>query len=481
MPGSMTITNVRHLDLTSGIVGEPTDLHITGGMITRMAPERARVINADGAVIMPGLWDAHVHMSQWATSSRWVDVSAGSSALEVAAILAGKIDGVHDDVVIGFGFRDSTWPTPPTAEALDAVTGQRPCVLISGDVHSVWANSAAIARFGLGDCDGVLREEPAFALQRRLQQVSDDTLDQWVADAACRAAELGIVGIYDFTMEWNIGHWARRFDKGFGTLCIRAATYPKWLDQFEEEGLHGGDLLGTDLFAVGPLKVITDGSLSSGTAWCHDPYGTHDHGVATVDLPELVELMGRARAARLECAVHAIGDRALAQALDAYTETGARGSIEHAQLVRPEDVTRMADLGIRASVQPAHLLDDRDAMDMLWADRGEHAFPLRSLRDAGVELAFGSDAPVAPLDPWLAVEAAVRRSGDQRAPWHAEQKLAISEALLASTRGVKSLVVGAEADIVLLDRNPFEAAETELRRVRPVLTMVGGHITCDKL
>ena len=492
MPGLLHLTNVRLLDLATGAVGEPTDLHVAGEVITRVPNPGATTIDCRGGIVMPGLWDAHVHMSQWATCARWVDVSTADSALEVAAIIAEAADRVDDEVLIGFGFRDSTWPHPASAQALDAVTGNRPCAIISGDVHSVWVNSAAIQHFGLGDCDGMLREEAAFDLQTRLQQVDDAVLDQWITQAANRAAELGVVGIVDLTMDWNIGHWQRRFSQGFRTLCVRAATYPQFLDRLVEEGFRGGQVLDEDkLLAVGPLKVISDGALSSGTAWCHEPYMSATRraeedeiagaGACNVPLDELVELMARANQQGLQCAVHAIGDRALTQALDAFEETGALGSIEHAQLVRPDDIERMAELGLRASVQPAHLLDDRPILDELWADRAENAFPLRSLADAGVEVVLGSDAPVAPLDPWLAIEAAVRRASGDDEPWHPEQQLTLSQALLASTRGVGALVAGAEADLIVLDQNPFEVPVEQLHTMRPVLTVVGGHITCDKL
>lgn len=475
----LTLRHARLLDLVTGQVAEPTDLHVSGDLLRRSAPERARVIDLDGGIVMPGLWDAHVHMNQWAACSRWVDVSAAGNAHHAAQIVGQALGDHRDEVLVGFGFRDSTWANPPTASDLDEVTGERPVVLISGDVHSVWLNSAAMARFGVSSGDGVLRETAAFELQQRLDQVSEDVMDEWVVEASQRAAERGVVGIVDMTMDWTIGHWQRRFDAGFHALCVRAGTYPGWLDRLLQEGLRGAQVLTDDrLLAVGPLKVITDGSLGSGTAWCHQPYGLQaTTGRCSVNMDELTGLMHRAASVGLECAVHAIGDAAITQALDAFAETGVGGSIEHAQLVLPDDISRMAELGVRASVQPAHLLDDRDALDTLWPDRAEHAFPLASLQAAGVQLTLGSDAPVAPLDPWLAIEAAVRRARAEDEPWHPEQSLTLSEALLASCRGVRSLVPGAEADLVVLAENPFTLDTRELRGIRPLLTMVGGHLT----
>ena len=138
-------------------------------------------------------------------------------------------------------------------------------------------------------------------------------------------------------------------------------------------------------------------------------------------------------------AIHAIGDAALELAMDAFEATGARGSIEHAQLITTRELRRMARLGISASVQPAHLLDDRDTTIQIWPDRADRCFAFRSMLDQGVELRLGSDAPVAPLDPWLAMAAAVHRSADEREPWHPEQALTASEALAASTDGQATL------------------------------------------
>lgn len=180
---------------------------------------------------------------------------------------------------------------------------------------------------------------------------------------------------------------------------------------------------------MGPLKIISDGSLGSRTAWTHEPYtdgaASPDHpcGQANYSAADLVGLLAQARECGLEVALHAIGDRAVGAAIDAFAATGARGSIEHAQLISRADARRLATLGVRASVQPAHLLDDRDLTDRVWGERGSMAFAVRDLLRAGVDLRLGSDAPVAPLDPWLAMATAVHRSGDERPAWHPEQSI----------------------------------------------------------
>ena len=254
-------------------------------------------------------------------------------------------------------------------------------------------------------------------------------------------------------------------------------------------GLRTGDPLpgGGGLIAMGPLKVISDGSLNTRTAWCHQPYADagndpHPYGLPNLTADELVGVMRRATDAGLRMALHAIGDAAVTAGLDAYAATGATGTIEHAQLTAVEDVRRMGRLGIVASVQPAHLLDDRDVTAACWPDRAERCFMLRSMLDAGVRLALGSDAPVAPLDPWLAMAAAVHRSADAREPWNPAEALTPAQALAASTDGATTVRAGSPADLVLLDADPLATrgdtadAAARLRTMPVAATLVGGRV-----
>jgi predicted amidohydrolase YtcJ len=176
-------------------------------------------------------------------------------------------------------------------------------------------------------------------------------------------------------------------------------------------------------------------------------------------------------------------DRANSLALQAFAATGAHGSIEHAQLIDRSDLARFAALGVTASVQPEHALDDRDVADHHWAGRTDRAFVLRSLLDAGARLAFGSDAPVAPLDPWVAIAAASARTRDDRPPWHPEQAITVAEAVAASTgagavRGDRARIeVGAVADLAVLDSDPYTCSAAALRALPVAGTLLGGEWT----
>ena len=459
---------------------EPVDVLIRDGLIVDIAPTGAivltgRVLDAQGAWALPGLWDNHVHAVQWALASDRKRLGGAATAREAAALMASVAVGA-DGRRIGTGFRDALWPDAPELAVLDAATADAPTYLINADVHSVWLNSAALAREGYRTPDGVLREEDAFEISRRLDSVDPDHADVAVRAAGAQAAARGITGLVDFDMAWNAEAWARRIAAGFDAHRVEFAVYPMDLDRAIDAGLRTGDALGRDgLATMGRLKVISDGSLGTRTAACSHPYPGEGHGMMTVEQPELIELLTRATGAGLEASVHAIGDRAAASALDAFALAGAAGTIEHAQLLRHSDLSRMARLGLVASVQPQHALDDRDMAARLWADQTGIAYPLASLLRSGVELRLGSDAPVSPLDPWAAIAAAVSRTDDAREPLHPEERLSVDEAIAASVR--TAVRPGDRADLVVCDADPRSADGEQLRRMPVHATLLGGRVT----
>lgn len=471
-------------------VPAPVDLRIEAGRTTAIAPAGTlapvrgeETVALGGRWVVPGLWDAHVHLVQQALAARRLDVSGASSAVETADLVAAHLvrasaesDGADSvdsgenpstATVVGFGFRDATWPDLPTAALLDRAAGGRAVVLVSGDLHCGWFSTAALARFGLvADGTGLVREDEFLPIAGDLDDADDVLRDAWVRQATRAAARRGVVGVRDFEAEHPLS-WARRASGGPIALRVRAGVWPQFLDETLQAGRRTGDALpssprdavGQALLTAGPLKVITDGSLNTRTAYCHDPYpGTQDRGVLTYAAEELRDLMSRAHAGGMTSAIHAIGDDACGLALDAFEATGARGSIEHAQLLTSGDVPRFAALGVVASVQPAHLLDDREVAEELWPGRTERAYALASLLATSARLALGSDAPVAPLDPWLAMAAAVHRTGDDRPAWHGEQSIGATAALAASTDGHGTTPsVGDVADLAICDVDPLLA------------------------
>ena len=256
------------------------------------------------------------------------------------------------------------------------------------------------------------------------------------------------------------------------------------MDELTRLGIRSG--FGDEWLRVGYLKAFMDGTLGSQTARLLD-----GSGVEITSRAELAEIIRRGASAGLPVAVHAIGDLANREALDAFEETRAdweplrlRHRIEHAQLLAPDDVARFADLGVTASVQFSHAPSDRDLAERFWADRVDGSYAYRSLLDAGALLVNGSDAPIEELDPWAGIVAGVRRTFDDRPPWRPEQAVTIEEALAATTvnpawlagdeRRRGRLLPGFLADLVVLDRDPFDLPPEELPDVRVVATMTGG-------
>ena len=263
-----------------------------------------------------------------------------------------------------------------------------------------------------------------------------------------------------------LGLWQRLADAAALTLRVWQSIPADRVEHAHELGLRSG--FGDDLLTLGYLKVFMDGTLGSQTALLLD-----GSGVQITSGEELAEIVRRGAACGFPVAVHAIGDRANRDALDAFEQTrsiwqplGLRQRIEHAQLLAPEDVGRFATIGVAASVQFSHAPSDRDIADRDWAGLTDGAYAFRSLLDSGATIANGSDAPIEELDPLAGIRAGVRRTIDERPAWHPEQALTVDEAFHATCvapawlshdeRRRGRLVPGMLADLVVLDRDPWD-------------------------
>ena len=480
--------NLINIAVDNGVVSALDFIGQTTSITLPSVTQAARVSQGDDSVIdlggrwiIPGLWDSHVHMGQWAQKRHRLDLVSAATVDDVLRRVGERTLSESGDIV-GFGWRPAEISGEPTRAGLDAVTGDRPTYLFSVDLHSVWVNSAGFSAHGMTPTEsGVVTERACFELSKLASVITEDVLDLWVDEVAREAAARGVVGIVDMEMASNARHWRRRIGKGTDVLRVEAAMYAEHLDEAIESGMRTGDTVASThgLLRVGPLKIILDGSLGSQTARCFDVYpgatGPAARGVLNLSFPDLAGVMGRAWAAGLEPAVHAIGDEAVTVALDGFDAVECVGSIEHAQLVRSEDMARFAELEVTASVQPAHLLDDRVVADRLWPGRTAQAFALRQMLEAGVDVRFGSDAPVSALDPWLAIAAAVHRAAAGDEPWHAAEQLNAEEAIRASVRS--TLAVGQPADFAVLDADPFDVSPTELATMPVSATFLGGRTT----
>ena len=503
MNESLCIRNVR----ASGF-NEPVDMVIRNGGITAIAPGAAGrnqdldAFDAEGMWIIPGLWDCHTHFTQWSYTLGRLDLIEARSAHEAMDMLRGHVSQLRSEgrldpnrYVVGMRFRHSLWADDeqPTLAAIDAVAGNQPVALSSADMHCGWVNSAAARKLGVqvGE-SGLVGELEWFDAYCRLDDApgAAEELDRLLREAEHDAAGKGVVGIRDYEMAENINTWIGRFANGINGLRVQAGVYPERLHQAIDDGWHTGDELpgSNGLGHVGAMKLISDGSLNTRSAYCSTPYsGIEPETFGTMSYtPEQIEsYMFVAAKHSFDIACHAIGDEANTIVLDCAERTGARGSIEHAQMLKPVDIPRFAKLGLAASIQPQHAMDDRDVITRFWGHPAGIPYAFRALHDAGTRLLMGSDAPVAPLDPWMAISAAVfGTENSKREPFQPEQCLDFGTALASSTQvGRERLKAGDAADLVLLDRDPSTVGTPEEMRAMPrhvQATMLAGRWTYRK-
>jgi predicted amidohydrolase YtcJ len=471
---------------------------IAGGVGTHEtalpSPER---VDLGGRCVVPAFSDAHVHFPTWSLARR--DVRLDGAASRAEALDRVREHRPRGPWVRGTGWRDADWESPPTRAALDEVTGAAPAALWSKDYHSLWLNSAALAlaggdlevpggvveRDGAGEPTGVLREESAWRFRERFVAVSED---EWVAatrEGIQVANARGVAAVHDKDGWLGAAAIFGRIHEREGLTLRVWQSFPH--ERVEElAALPLRSRVGDDYLRLGYLKAFMDGTLGSRTAWL-----LNGSGVRITGGDELAEIVRAGARAGWPVAVHAIGDRANREALDAFEATraewaplGLRQRIEHAQCVDPADVARFAALGVACSVQFSHAPSDRDLADRLWTGRTAGAYAYRSLLDSGAVLANGSDAPVEELDPLAGIRAGVLRTIDDRPAWHPEQALTVEQALVASTvapawlagdeRRRGKLLPGYLADLVVLNRDPVTCPPDELESIEVVATMVGG-------
>jgi predicted amidohydrolase YtcJ len=466
------------------------------------APER---VDLGGRCVVPGFADSHVHFPTWALAQAEVRLEGTSSLEEAVARVRYTLPAAPPGGWLrGRGWRSGDWSpaVEPTKDALDAIAPDRPVALMARDSHSVWLNSAALARADgdlqvpggvveldeRGDPTGVLREESCWHFRDRYIETSDDEYVEAMRAGLKLAASRGVTSIHDKD-GWlgALRFWQRLDGEGALTLRVWQSLPAEKAPELAEVDVRSG--LGGPLLRLGYLKAFMDGTLGSQTARMLD-----GSGVEITSREGLEEHIRLGASAGFPLAVHAIGDRANREALDAFEATrdvwqplGLRQRIEHAQLLAPEDIARFAELGVAASVQFSHAPSDRDLADRFWGDTASEPYAFRSLLDSGAVLANGSDAPIEELDPLAGIRAGVLRTLDDRGPWRAEQALTVEQALHAATvapawlardeRRRGRLVPGFLADLVLLDRDPLACEPDELPEVRVVATMVGGSWT----
>ncbi|WP_459886587.1 amidohydrolase [Halostagnicola bangensis] len=493
---------------------------VRDGEIVRLGPTReiaflegveTDVIDCDGRVVLPGFIDAHTHMENLGRSMVHADL-AGASTREAALERLSEQATANDrEWILGFGYDESDWNESRylTREDLDAVSDERPVIAVRVDMHTASLNTVALEKLADamaatdietegGEPTGVVLEEATDAVWEAIEPDYAETREL-VTAAISRASELGVTCVHDMNRQSASPRVYRDLEASGDLECRVRLNY--WSDHLEsavDVGLATN--AGSEFIRTGSIKTFTDGSIGGRTAKVSEPYADgsaagsrDDHagdgncGQWVVDPAELEDLATRADDAGFQLSVHAIGDEAIEETISVLETTtdpaGSRHRIEHAELASDDAIERMAKAGIIASVQPnfhqwageGGLYDQR-----LGQSRRRRSNRLRTMLEAGVALAFGSDCM--PLDPLLGVHHAVN------APAEA-QRLPVTEALRAYTLGgayagfdedrLGTLEVGKRADLVVLEASPWEQSD-RIEEIDVSMTVVDGEAIFER-
>jgi predicted amidohydrolase YtcJ len=479
------------------------------------AGPRAEAIDLRGRTVIPGLTDAHLHFLWYAVGLSRPNLDGARSLSEALDRLRAALPVAPPGAwILGSGWNHEDWGRPifPCRQDLDALTPDRPVALRRKDGHSVWVNSLALERAGIaattadppggvidrdeyGDPTGILRENAVDLLLAHVPQPGPGSLRLALKAGIARAHAAGLTGIHDMEGPEALSLFQESHARGELKLRVTMQLPSGSLDHALALGLRTG--LGDDMVRIGHLKLFADGSLGSQTAWMLEPFAGQpgNTGVATTPPEVLEHMVERAARGGIACAIHAIGDRANRQSLDILQRVGAgpfcdlRHRLEHVQLLHPDDLPRLAQLGVVASMQPVHATSDRDMADRLWGDRCRYAYAWRGLLDSGAVLAFGSDCPVEGLDPLQGIYAAVTRkraAEPDGEPWYPEQRLTVEEAVRAFTWGAAyacgqehrlgTVTPGKLADLVVLSQEIFASTPESILTARIDYTIVGGEV-----
>ena len=468
-----------------------------------------------GRTLIPGLIDAHGHVMGLGLSLMTLDLSETRSLDEALAAIR-KYAAANPDMpwIIGRGWNQEKWGLGrfPTAADIDAVEAARPVWLERVDGHAGWANSAAMAAAKItaatkapeggriemagGKPSGVFVDAAAALIDAARPKPLARDLDRAFLLAQAKLIEQGITAIAD--MGTTIEDWqAYRRAGDRRQLTVRILSYGHDVDDMALiAGPEPTPWLYDDRLRMVGVKLYLDGALGSRGAWLKAPYADApgQKGLPLLTPAQLRNKMVRASMDRFQVAIHAIGDAANAEALDAIADLNAdlpgerRWRIEHAQIVDPADIPRFKQLGVIASMQPIHQPSDRlMAEARLGPERLKGAYAWRSLENAGVRLAFGSDVPVEGANPFPGIAAAISRTDAAGQPfggWHPEEAVSRESALDGFTRTAAyaafaedrlgTLMPGMRADFLIVDSDPLLASPDEIRRMTPLETWIGG-------
>ncbi len=476
--------------------------------------------NLGGKTVIPGMTDAHIHWLWTARTLHEVDVfEVPTREMAVQRVAERVATTPPGEWIVGQGWTQDNWPDKafPSAGDLDVVAPDHPVYLRAKSAHAFWVNSRALALCGIGantpdpaggvigrdehgNPNGLLFEMASRLITQHIPPMPVDRVADLMQEAQKLALACGLTGIHDFDGPDSLRALQVVRERGALALRVVKNINKEWIQHAQELGIRWG--FGDAWIRIGALKMFADGALGPRTAWMIDPYEgePENRGVCVVSPEELLHTASAASAAGIPSTIHAIGDRAVREVLNVFAtlrqQEAARGEtphqrrhrIEHVQLIHPDDVHRLAELHLIASMQPSHATSDHRMADAYWGERSRLAYNARIQIDQGVVMAFGSDSPVEPFEPLEGIHAAVTRRRPDGSPgengWYPELRLTVDEALRGYTVGAAyaagmerqlgKLAPGFLADLVVLDHDLFTVAPEQIREILVLATMVDG-------
>jgi len=488
------------------------------GLLESLAHGRVEKQDMQGKTILPGLTDAHLHIQNYALSLAKIDCETKTKDECLRRVAERAKKARPGEWILGHGWNHNEWSTDgelPTAADLDALVPNNPIYLTAKSLHAAWANTSAMNLAGITEStpnpkDGVIHRDSTGRATGALLETSMSLVDsilpepsvEEIADAIEKAQpilwKMGLTGVHDFDRRASFMALQQLHAQGKLKLRVNKNIPVDSLDHASELGLRTG--FGDDWLWIGSVKAFMDGALGPRTAAMFQPYlnEPENRGILNMDGEELFEHCRRAVDVGLSMTVHAIGDRANHEVLNAYEQLRKyekkkglphlRHRIEHVQILHPDDAPRFAQLNVIASMQPIHAPSDMLTADRLWGERSAFAYAWRTQLNYGAHLAFGSDAPVESPNPFWGLHAAVTRRRADGTPstegWYPEQKLTLAEALSAFTFGA-AYAANAEhrlgklaenylADLIVLEQDIFSSDPNDLLTMSASATMVNG-------
>jgi predicted amidohydrolase YtcJ len=477
--------------------------------------QNAVITNLEQRTILPGLTDAHIHLSLYALNLQRVNCETNTMQECLDKVQEkGKLIS-PGKWLLGHGWNQNSWGNRfGNKELLDAIDNQHPIYLTAKSLHAGWANSKALQMAGIspatlnpeggiiqrdsrGEPTGILFESAMDLVASVIPKPSETDLTNAISHAQDQLNRYGITGIHDFDSMDCFNSLENLLEDDQLNLRVIKNIPFEFLDEALRLSIHSG--FGDPLLKFGAVKLFADGALGPKTASMLKPYEspTDDYGMLLLSEDEILEIGIKALAGKLPLAIHAIGDRANREVINALVKliqlgmTGSKKSvrhrIEHLQVIAPSDLELLRGSGIIASMQPIHMISDQKMADRNWGKRSEFSYAWKSIADTGTILAFGSDAPVESPNPFAAIYAAVTRLPNGLSDpdgWYPEQRITLEEALLGYTEGpayatnqeyfVGKLVDGYFADLIVFEEDPYLIPQQRLPELRTSATMVAG-------